>query len=119
MKPRITAAATLTAAFVAASALVAAPASAAAENNVRDYNTSVWGASAVNLRTGPSTNYSSKGLVGSGDKIRVTATNTGSYCYWYKVKLRTTSRHGLPKNTVGWVNWVYVQKLVPKNTQGC
>ncbi|MDH2390116.1 hypothetical protein QCN29_15205 [Streptomyces sp. HNM0663] len=24
-----------------------------------------------------------------------------------------------PKNTVGWVSWVYVKKLAPKNTRGC
>ncbi|WP_330351719.1 SH3 domain-containing protein [Streptomyces sp. NBC_00582] len=120
MQARLATAAALTTAFIAAGAVAAAPASAAAENNVRDYNTTIVGSSGVNYRTGPGTGYTSKGLVATGDKITVTATsNAGGACYWYKAKLRAKSRNGLPKGTVGWVNWVYVQKLVPKGTQGC
>lgn len=75
MQARLATAAALTTAFIAAGAVAAAPASAAAENNVRDYNTTIVGSSGVNYRTGPGTGYTSKGLVATGDKITVTATS--------------------------------------------
>ncbi|UNO38586.1 SH3 domain-containing protein [Streptomyces sp. MST-110588] len=116
MRTRITAAATLTAAVLAVGTLGTGPAAAAGENNVRDYNTTIWG-KGVNLRSGPGTKYRANGSLAYGDKIRVTATNRS--CFWYKVKLTAKSKNGLPKGTAGWVNWVYVRKLVDKGTQGC
>ncbi|MEU3922543.1 SH3 domain-containing protein [Streptomyces sp. NPDC029004] len=69
----------------------------------------------------PSERYTAKGLLATGDKIRVTATSPGGRgnCFWYKVKLNAKAKNGLPKGTTGWVSWVYVRKLVDKGTQGC
>ncbi|MEU2605051.1 SH3 domain-containing protein [Streptomyces albus] len=121
MKKRISAAITLTAAALAVGTLAASPASAYSVHNVRDYNTTIEGSNGVRFRTAPGYSSTTKGLLASGDKIRVTATNPGGFgnCTWYKATLRTKSRNGLPKGTTGWVSWVYVHKNVPKGTQGC
>jgi hypothetical protein len=122
MKKRIGAATTLTAAVLAVGVLAAGPASAYSMHNVRDYSTTIWGSTGVNFRTAPSYTATVRGLVATGDKIRVTETADEpgvATCWWYKVTLEAKSRNGLPKGTTGWVNWAYVRKFVPKNTQGC
>ncbi|MET8411281.1 SH3 domain-containing protein [Streptomyces sp. NPDC005195] len=97
------------------------PASAYSVHNVRDYNTTIEGGNGVRFRTAPGYSTTVRGLVASGDKIRVTATNPGGFgnCEWYKVTLRSKSRNGLPAGTTGWVNWTFVRTLVDKGTQGC
>jgi hypothetical protein len=115
------AATTLIAAALAVGTLAASPASAYGVHNVRDYNTTIEGSNGVRFRTAPGYNTTTKGLLATGDKITVTATNPGGFgnCTWYKATLRAKSRNGLAKGTTGWVSWVYVRQDVPKGTQGC
>ncbi|RNF81150.1 SH3 domain-containing protein [Streptomyces botrytidirepellens] len=121
MKTRTGAATALTAAVLAVGTLAASPASAYSVHNVRDYNTTIEGGNGIRFRAAPGYNTTTKGLVATGDKIRVTATNPGGFgnCLWYKATLRAKSHNGLSKGTTGWVSWPYVRKEVPKGTQGC
>ena len=121
MKKRVSTSATVLAALLTISALAASPASAASVDNVRNYDTTIWGSNGVNFRTGPSYNSTVKALLAAGDRIQVSETAPPGFggCEWYRVTLLSKSRDGSPKGTTGWVNWVYVRKLVLKGTQGC
>ena len=58
----------------------------------------------VNFRTGPGTDYVSKGLLYKNDYMTV-------YCargQWIYLRLRNRSRSGLPSGTNGWVHEDYV-----------
>ncbi|MEU1077759.1 MULTISPECIES: SH3 domain-containing protein [unclassified Streptomyces] len=121
MKTRTRAATTLITAALAVGTLAASPASAYSVHNVRDYDTTIEGGTGIRFHTAPGYKTTTIGLLATGDKIRVTATNPGGFgnCTWYKATLRAKSRNGLPKGTTGWVNWAFVHKDVPKGTQGC
>ncbi|MFD8261340.1 hypothetical protein ACFV19_20920 [Streptomyces griseoluteus] len=109
------------AAALAVGTLAACPASAYSGHNVHDYNTTIWGGSGIRFRIAPGYTTKAKGLLATGDKIRVAATDPVRFgnCTWYKATLRAKSRNGLPEGTTGWVNWAYVRKTVSKGTQGC
>ncbi|PKW12498.1 hypothetical protein SAMN05428944_0226 [Streptomyces sp. 1222.5] len=50
-------------------------------------------------RTGPSTRYTSRGLLHRGDKVTVMCSHNN----WVYTKLTRRSASGLPKGTKGWV----------------
>jgi uncharacterized protein YraI len=112
VRPLIRRAVTATAAtalvFGGAAAL-AAPASAvgssACTKNVADY--SGWASDTVHLRNGPSTGYTSLGLLRADTKITV-------HCYakssnWAHIKVRSGANTGKS----GWINAYYIS--VPMN----
>ncbi|GGU37872.1 SH3 domain-containing protein [Streptomyces violascens] len=83
-----------------------APATLAAANTCPTW--SVTG-KAVNLRSGPSTNYRSLGLLyrwsDSGTKV-------GRSGDWIKIKLDHNSKTGIKKGTTGWVHKKYLEQCV-------
>lgn len=93
----------LSVSLLAGAAAALAPAASAATSstctyNIADHDAEVDGAG-VNYRTGPSTNYSSKGFLYTGDDLRV-------YCgkgNWYYTKLTHRSKSGLAAGTYGWI----------------
>lgn len=66
--------------------------------NEPDYN-AIVDVNGVNYRTGPSTRYSAKGLLYTGDRVRVHC-GTSNWLYTSLTKRSTT---GLAKGTAGWV----------------
>ncbi|MFI1701413.1 SH3 domain-containing protein [Streptomyces bobili] len=101
---RSAASAALALAAAAALTVVTAPAAhAVGENakcsvNWRNFNAKV-GKNAWNLRTGPSTAYSSRGYLYRADKLKVLCSK-GSWDY---SQLTQRSKSGIPKGTRGWV----------------
>lgn len=94
----------LSVSLLAGAAAALAPTASAATSstctyNIADHDAKVDGAG-VNYRTGPSsTSYSSKGLLYTGDSLRV-------YCgksNWYYTKLTHRSKSGLSTGTYGWI----------------
>ncbi|MEU0942315.1 SH3 domain-containing protein [Streptomyces canus] len=91
----------LTGASVALAPTASAVGSSACEWSV-DRNAVVSSGSA-NLRTGPSTAYTSKGMLYKGDTFRaVCMASQGSY-NWYYAKLNRKSKSGLASGTTGWI----------------
>ncbi|WP_199185707.1 SH3 domain-containing protein [Streptomyces carminius] len=93
----------LTGGAVAMAPSAAAVGSSACTKNVTDYN-GYTTASAVHLRSGPSTSYTSKGLLSRSTDVRVYCTK-GSWSY-LKVS------EGANRNKSGWVATRYVEKHV-------
>jgi uncharacterized protein YraI len=88
---------TLLGSTATALAPTASAAIASCTYNVADHNAVVDG-NGINYRTGPSTAYTSKGLLYDGDDLRVYCGN-GS---WYRTKLTSRSKSGLKAGTYGW-----------------
>lgn len=63
----------------------------------------------VNFRTGPGTNYASKGLLYYPDG----GTKLASTLNWVKIRLMYRSKTGLPVGTTGWVYASYGNPCVP------
>ncbi|WP_106982652.1 SH3 domain-containing protein [Streptomyces megasporus] len=95
----------LTGGAVAMAPSAAAVGSSACTKNVTDYN-GYTTASAVHLRSGPSTGYTSKGLLYRSTDVRVYCTaKSGSWSY-----LKVTS--GANSGKYGWVSSSYIRKHV-------
>ena len=75
--------------------------SACTKYNVSNYN---WADTTVNFRSGPSTSYSSKGLLRYGDEMDIICGNG----YWRYGELIERSASGLPNGTRGWVHCYYL-----------
>ncbi|MGW2425244.1 SH3 domain-containing protein [Streptomyces sp. NPDC001709] len=90
-------------------AVTTAPAASAAEMPCKPRVYYKINTNAVNFRTGPSTNYASKGLLYKGDWGKKVSSK-GS---WIKLQLGQKSRTGLAKSTTGWVAKKYAYDCVP------
>ncbi|MGW2106345.1 SH3 domain-containing protein [Streptomyces sp. NPDC001948] len=64
-------------------------------------------ANAFNFRSGPSSNYLSKGYLYKTDKIRLKCARGD----WYYGTLTARSKSGLPKNTNGWLHRKFLLHL--------
>jgi uncharacterized protein YraI len=88
---------------------LAAPASAvgssACTKNVTDYNG--WTSATVHLRNGPSTSYTSLGLLRTDTRITVTCYAKSST--WAHIKVRSGANSG----KTGWISAYYID--VPMN----
>ncbi|GGY16303.1 hypothetical protein GCM10010358_80050 [Streptomyces minutiscleroticus] len=74
-----------------------------------DFNVSVT-ASSANLRTGPGTSYTSKGMLYRGDDARsVCMVPKSGGTIWLYIKLTTRSQSGLAKGTLGWIRYDLIQ----------
>ncbi|MGW4518428.1 SH3 domain-containing protein [Streptomyces sp. NPDC004393] len=109
---RLAASGLLSFSVIAGVSAAAAPAASAADAPCvpRVYYT--INTNAVNLRTGPSTGYASRGLLYKGDWGRKIGTS-GS---WIKLRLGQRSRTGLATGTTGWVAGRYAYDCVPTQT---
>lgn len=106
---RLAASAMLALSVVAGVSVTTAPAASAAEMPCKPRVYYKINTNAVNFRTGPSTNYRSKGLLYKGDWGKKVGTS-GS---WIKLQLGQKSRTGLAKGTTGWVAKKYAYDCVP------
>ncbi|MEU5196080.1 SH3 domain-containing protein [Streptomyces scabiei] len=88
----------LTVAVAAAPAAHAVGESSQCSVNWRNFSAKA-GRNAWNYRTGPSSNYSSRGYLYRGDKLKVMC----SKGRWSYSKLSQRSTSGIPKGTRGWV----------------
>lgn len=106
---RTVTAAAATALTLGGAAVLAAPASAVGTSsctkNVADYNG--WASTTVNLRNGPSTSYTSLGLLRPNTKITVQCYAKSST--WAHIKVRSGANSG----KTGWISAYYVD--VPMN----
>ncbi|WP_445517266.1 SH3 domain-containing protein [Streptomyces sp. NEAU-174] len=97
------AALTAATALLTGGAITLAPTASAAGSSTCTYNladfTGTADGNGINYRTGPSTNYTAKGRLYDGDRLRI-------YCgkgQWYYSKLAKRSKGGLAKGTTGWI----------------
>ncbi|MEU5662148.1 SH3 domain-containing protein [Streptomyces longwoodensis] len=94
----------VTALMLGGATALAAPASAvgssACTKNVADYT--AWTSTTVHLRNGPSTSYTSLGLLGTDTKITVACyAKNGS---WAHIKVRSGANSG----KTGWISAYYI-----------
>ena len=106
---RLAASAVLALSVTAGLAATTAPAANAAQMPCKARVYYEINANGVNIRSGPSTHYTSKGLLYKGDWGRKITTK-GS---WIKLRLGQKSKSGLPKNTTGWVAKKFAYDCVP------
>jgi SH3-like domain-containing protein len=104
--PRRLATLAVTSSFLTAVAVTLAPSASAVGSSACDVHVNrgaVVSVNGANYRTGPSTAYSSKGLLYKGDRFRAICMASNGSGNWYYSQLLERSRGGLPKDTFGWV----------------